>query len=243
MSQSDYIQPQSSKYNYVQVYTASIDRYIQQLSHIRSIITPDEVKTAESYRFSRDRNRFIVSRGFLRFILSQYLEIEPIEIKFTSGTYGKPELSSEYGSSLRFNVSHSGNMVVYAITSGREVGVDVENIQHDYPVMDVAGQFFSQAEIDLLASLEGDEIATAFFRCWIRKEAFIKATGKGLNVPLDQFAIPPADSPTAFCAFDQDWIVVEFSPKEGYVAAVVVEGYQAIDFKFDVLEIPQFPHV
>jgi 4'-phosphopantetheinyl transferase len=147
-----------------------------------------ERERASRFHFEKHRRRFILGRGFLRTLLARYLQTRPEDVSFSYGPYGKPALSAEHHS-LRFNASHSHELAVYAFAQGHEVGVDLEYIKKDLATEDIARHFFSAYEVETLSTLPEAERSAAFFRCWTRKEAYIKAIGTGLSHPLDEFDV------------------------------------------------------
>jgi 4'-phosphopantetheinyl transferase len=196
------------------------------------ILSHDERRRADKFYFERDREHFIVGRGVLKKILSRYLEVSPERISFAYNQYGKPALSAEAGDQhLRFNVSHSHGLALYAFARGREVGIDIEFAREDFASLEIAGHFFSPQEVATLRALPASELTRAFFNCWTRKEAFIKALGEGLSHPLDTFAVSlKLGAPASLLSVDglpqeaARWSLMELFPGEGYVAALAVEG-------------------
>ena len=195
------------------------------------LLSDDERRRAERFVFDRDRFRFILGRTRLRQLLGARLDVAPSSIEFTYGTRGKPSLSSVFaGSGLRFNVSHCGNLAVYAFAWHREIGVDVEAVA---PIPDadaIAARFFSRRENATYSSLRPSERPLGFFNCWTRKEAFIKALGDGLSYSLDRFDVSLApDEPAQLLhvesalAPEDRWSMWSFSAAPGYVAAVVID--------------------
>jgi 4'-phosphopantetheinyl transferase len=180
--------------------------------------TLDDEERARAGRFHFDKHRrnFVVGRGVLRLLLGRYLETRPENIRFSYGAQGKPLLAGEYrDESLRFNASHSGEMALYAFVRNCEVGVDVEGIKGDFATEEIAERFFSAPEIDVLSALPVPEKPAAFFRCWARKEAYIKAIGSGLSHPLDQFDVTvPIPG----------WSILDLEVESGYAAALAVDG-------------------
>ncbi len=195
-------------------------------------LADDERQKAERFRFEKDRKHFVAGRGGLRAILSRYLDLEPEQLRFSYNHYGKPALVAERGGEgLSFNLSHAAGVALCALTSGRAIGVDVEFIREDFAVFDIAERFFSPKEVEALRALPPDAHAPAFFNCWTRKEAYIKALGEGLSHPLDTFTVSLAPGePAALLATEnepaaaQEWTLKEVPLKDGYVAAVAVEG-------------------
>ena len=199
----------------------------------RALLTVDELKRADRFASPADRRKFAVSRGLLRTILGRYLGLPPESLRFVANAHGKPGLDPRMGLDLpiRFNLAHSGPWVVYALALGREVGVDIEAIRPDFGGLAIAERFFAPVEVAALKALPEDARRLAFFHGWARKEAYIKAKGKGLALPLDRFevAIDP-DQPAALLATPPDppeasrWSLVELPTPPGYVGALCVEG-------------------
>jgi 4'-phosphopantetheinyl transferase len=217
----------------VHVWRATLDQVPSQTGIFLRTLAADERTRAERFYFQSDRERFVVARGILRAILGGYLNRAPESLSFCYGSRGKPALSP--GSSqeaIGFNLSHSGNTVLYAVTRGREVGVDLELIRPQLSAERLAERFFSPREVDALRSLPADLRRHAFFLAWTRKEAYIKARGEGLSLPLNQFDVSliPGE-PAALLSAERDpqeilrWRLQELMPGPGYVAALAVEGH------------------
>lgn len=202
-----------------------------QENYLRTL-AQDERARANRFHFDKHRRHFVVGRGFLRTLLARYLETTPEAVRFTYGPYGKPLLEGEHSdSSLRFNASHSGDWAVYAFVQDHEVGVDVEHIKEDFATEGIAERFFSVGEVQTLNSLPEAEKPAAFFRCWTRKEAYIKALGSGLSHPLDSFDVTLAPGePAALLRVQRDpesiarWSLFDLDVAEGYAAALAVAG-------------------
>ena len=217
----------------VHVWTASREAPDSVVEAMRSLLDADELKRADRFAFPRDRRQFAVGRGLLRTILGRYLERPPEGLRFVANAHGKPGFDPGLGDSppIRFNLAHSGSWVVYALTIGRDVGVDIERIRPDFGGLALAERFFAPGEVAALRALPEEARGPAFFHGWTRKEAYIKARGKGLALPLDQFevAIGPG-RPAALLATSPDpleasrWSLVELPAGPGYVAALCVEG-------------------
>lgn len=201
---------------------------LDQLGHT---LSSDEKARAERFRFSGHRDAFTATRGILRDILTRYVSISAAAIVFRYAPHGKPALAPLHRSAIRFNVSHSGRLAVYAFTLGSEVGIDVESLR-PMPERDlIAERFFSASENETLRTLPLPVVDRAFFQCWTCKEAYIKATGEGLSLPLDGFdvAVAPGESPRLLrirgSANDaQRWSLRGLNPGEGYMAAVAVHS-------------------
>ena len=210
--------------------TASLDS--ARLDSLYEILSPQERERAGRYRFAEHRREYIVCRGTLREILSHYLEVHPGRIEFIYNRDGKPRLrhSDRNASDVRFNVSHSGGWALQAVTRGGEVGIDIERADPRFAQEQIPERFFSPGEVAQLRSLPAHEQTAAFFRCWTRKEAYIKARGMGLALALDSFdvSLGPNDSP-AFLRGAGDWSVQDLPLRDlgvpaGYAAAIVAEG-------------------
>ena len=202
-----------------------------QENYLRSL-DQDERARAGRFHFDKHRRHFVVGRGFLRRLLARYLDATPAEVRFSYGPYGKPVLDGQHReSSLRFNASHSGEWAVYAFVQDHEIGVDVEYVKEDFATEGSAERFFSAGEVKTLNALTEDEKPAAFFRCWTRKEAYIKAIGSGLSHPLDTFDVTLAPGePAALLRVQRDpeaiarWSLFDLDVETGYAAALAVEG-------------------
>jgi len=175
----------------------------------RALLTPDEHERMTRFVFERDRQRFLITRALVRTMLSRYASVDPAAWRFITNEYGRPEVLDRPAgvADLRFNLSHTDGLIACAVTIGREVGVDVECITREV-THDVAGRFFAAVEVDDLRALPEGEQPRVFFDYWTLKEAYIKARGMGLALPLSDFAFclrPPAPPTIAFePALDDD---------------------------------------
>jgi 4'-phosphopantetheinyl transferase len=196
------------------------------------LLSHDEQARANRFYLERDRRRFIVARGALRTILGRYLGVEPGQLRFRYESHGKPFLSDDLGAGeLRFNLAHSNELALYAFTCGREIGIDVEYIHPVPDVEQIAARFFSVNENAALRMLPESQRLEAFFDCWTRKEAYIKALGEGLTQPLDQFQVSliPGERAQLLSVNDvpekvMRWSMATLSPAPGYVGALAVKG-------------------
>ncbi|WP_435020250.1 4'-phosphopantetheinyl transferase family protein [Tundrisphaera sp. TA3] len=216
----------------VHVWTASREAPDDRVAAFRALLSDAEIRRADRFAFERDRRQFATGRGLLRTLLGAYLGLDPRELRFEANAHGKPELIPEQGGGLRFNLAHSGTWVLYALARDRAIGVDIEKVRPDFGGDAIAGRFFAPGEVEALRSLPPDRQTLAFFHGWARKEAYIKAKGKGLALPLDTFevAIDP-DAPASLLATHADppeaatWSLVELPTEPGFVAAACVEGH------------------
>jgi 4'-phosphopantetheinyl transferase len=203
-----------------------LDQPADRLERFRRTLEPHELERAGRFHFEKHRQHFNVARGFLRTVVARYLETQPEVLRFVYGAYGKPALASD--DTLRFNLSHSNEVALLAVARAAELGVDVEFIRADFASEDIARRFFSRAEVEAFNALPREEQVAAFFRCWTRKEAYIKAIGKGLSQPLDAFdvTLTPGAAPELMRAEDDDvsrWLMRDISVREGYAGALMVE--------------------
>lgn len=193
----------------------AVDVYVTVIPDARvdeALLSIDERLRADRFQFEEDRRRFIVSRAKLRELLARYTNRE---IRFEMNEHGKPFLT---GGGVCFNVSHSGDLVLHAISRSCDVGVDVEHVRLDRDLEGIAKRFFSGSESTELERLP----TTAFFNCWTRKEAIVKATGLGISMGLDTFDVPVADGtlPADVVAGGRLWRLHEVEVPSGYRAAV-----------------------
>jgi 4'-phosphopantetheinyl transferase len=201
-------------------------------AELRPLLSSDECARADRFHFARDCHRFIVARGMLRKILGAYLKKEPGHLSFSYSPYGKPALADERDAGeLSFNLSHANELALIAVTRGRGVGVDIEFIRPEFASEEIAERFFSTHEVAALRALPKSIQSEAFFNCWTRKEAYIKAIGEGMSMPLDQFQVSLAPGSRAELLGNlrdanevSRWSLQELAPGPGYAAAIAVEG-------------------
>lgn len=220
------------KDNEVHVWLAMLYQLQHKIDDFWTSLSDDERKRADKFRFLKHRLQFVVARGILRYTLGAYLKVPPNYLCFKYNDYGKPSLGEEFCSNaLKFNISHSGMIVLLAFTNGREVGVDVEEIRLDFATEEIAERFFSAHEVSVWRCLPRELQAEAFFQCWVQKEAFIKAIGNGLSCPLDMFDVTlTPDEPARLLATRvkgypaSNWSITGLGSMQGYKAAIAVEG-------------------
>jgi len=222
----------------VDLWKTWLDLPTDKCANFFQTLSDDERERAERFHFPKDRGRFVVGRGFLRALLARYVDVPPGEVCFRYGRCGKPELAVAEQLGIQFNVSHSHGLAVYALTRQRAVGIDVECIRHIPDMELLAERFFAVPEVTALRSVAREKLAEAFFNCWTRKEATVKACGDGLTLPLDSFTVSLAPGeparllsagPTSLGA--SRWQLEGLTLAPGYVGAIAVEGtgWQAID--------------
>jgi 4'-phosphopantetheinyl transferase len=173
----------------IHLWHASPQERAELLPHLSGLLSADEVARRDRFRFENDRQDFAFARGMLRTALAAYLGGDPRELHFRYSQHGKPALAASFPTDLQFNLSHTQGAVLLGICRGRAIGVDVERVREDLVPREIAGRFFSLAEQRALMNLPEAEQRHAFFRCWTRKEAFLKARGHGLSFPLAGFDV------------------------------------------------------
>jgi 4'-phosphopantetheinyl transferase len=207
------------------VWRASLESDPGTLGAFESTLTDDEISRANRFHFAHDRHHFIAARGILRKLLGSYVGGSPTELRFELGPQGKPALKRQDEPRICFNVSHSQGIAVFAFALDRELGVDVEQIRRERAVEDIAESFFSKRELEEFRALPQDLKAEGFFVCWTRKEAYVKAKGAGLQIPLDSFSVSlNPGSEKLYSDDNAKWSMHSFQLEPGYVGAVVAEG-------------------
>jgi 4'-phosphopantetheinyl transferase len=188
-------------------------------------LSPQETARAERFYFPRHRRAFVLGRAALRLLLASYLGMDAAEVNLVYGPQGKPALEPE--NSLRFNASNSGTLAAYAFTTGCDIGIDVEQHRALADLENIAHRFFSPEEAAELLELSAAEKTAAFFRCWTRKEAYIKALGGGLSIPLDSFRVTLRPGVAArmvsmagVADAAQAWTLHQYDPGPGYTGAI-----------------------
>jgi 4'-phosphopantetheinyl transferase len=222
--------PGSLLQNEVHVWRASLPASPSDLPRFLQLLSDDEKERAQGFRFDRIRNDFIFTRGMLRTLLGCYLALPPADLRFAYARHGKPFLASPHTLAIAFNLSHTDGMAIFAFARDRRLGIDVEKLRKNFDVEPIAERFFSLAEWTALRQLPGELRCEAFFRCWTRKEAYIKAHGEGLSHPLHQFdvSVLPGE-PAALLSTRPDsmearrWWLQDVPSTSGHVAAVAVE--------------------
>ncbi len=206
---------------------ARLERTPARLARMRTVLNADELARADRFFMDVHRYRFIAARAMLRDLLAGYLGQPPQAIRFEYNEWGKPALAAgSTATDLRFNLSHSQDLAMYAFALERDVGVDLEMIRAEVANERVAENFFSRWEVETLRALPREHQAEAFFNCWTRKEAYIKARGQGLSIELASFdvSLAPGDEAKLLRGDDLGWSMAAFKPDHGYVAAMVTQG-------------------
>jgi 4'-phosphopantetheinyl transferase len=219
----------------VQLYSVRLESSENNFGRAFSWLSPDEVERADRFRFDQHRRAFVLGRAVLRALVGSYLRIAPAEASFTYGPKGKPALCHthalrEAACPLSFNVSNSGDLAAYAFTSDCEIGVDIEHRKRLIEIEGIARRFFAPEEVTELMGLSEAGRHDGFFNCWTRKEAYIKAVGDGLSVPLDSFQVTLQPGvPARMVALDgsaaaaQRWTFHAFTPAPDYSGAIAYQ--------------------
>jgi 4'-phosphopantetheinyl transferase len=218
-------------FDQVHVWRLNLDLPEASIDDLWKTLSADEQQRTNRYRFERDRRWFIARRGRVRHILGEYLASDPASLKFSYNRYGKPALQMESQRWLSFNSSHSLGLALLACARQVDIGVDLEYRRENINFLDLAKKFFSTKEVAELRLLSMASLSQAFFLCWTRKEAFIKASGEGLSMPLDAFdvSVMPGE-PARLLGTRQgleppdQWSLFNLEPDPEYSAALVVHG-------------------
>lgn len=217
----------------VDVWRIDLERAIEEPHVNLSVLSEDERLRANRFRFPLHRDRFVASRATLRRILGKYVSTRPDQLLFTYGRSGKPELEPVTGDPpLRFNLAHSENVALCAVSLDRPVGIDLERVRRDLPFSEIARRYFAPSEISELQEIPENDRAVAFFHCWARKEAVIKAKGEGIPTGLRRFVVSVSPRVREFelrepGELDQGdrWSLRTLDVGPGFTAALAVKGY------------------
>ena len=211
----------------VHLWIAELPRHMDRYGEYRGLLTEEEQQREAQFKTSILKKHFSLSRSLLRLLLRRY--VHPIPVDFSYGKYGKPYLKYN-PSCVQFNLSHSHNLTVYAITKDIPLGVDIEYITNDILTNELQEMIFSQDEKEKFCSLKKEQQNLAFFRAWTCKEAFLKATGVGLSRSLHdiEVAFSPSEQPGIVridgeVGQSKDWSVVVLDQNPGYLGALAVQ--------------------
>ena len=214
----------------VHVWRLDLNQPPQQLAELVRLLAPDERQRVENFRADQHRQRFIAARGVLRRLLGGYLQCEPGQIRFAYNDQGKPALAPAPDPPLHFNLSHSHDLALYALTRARLVGIDVEFIRPRTAIAPIARRFLAAAERRALEAVPPADKTRAFFTCWTRKEAYLKARGEGIVNGLNRFVVAlQPDAPALLSSPDEPaetdrWRFADLHPGPGYLGALCAEG-------------------
>jgi 4'-phosphopantetheinyl transferase len=216
----------------VHVWRLPLDRFTGKFEEFRDILSQNENERADRFRFEKDRRNYVVRHGLMRILLGGiYLRCQPSTVRFIDGSCGKPAIvSTNDYPDLRFNLSHSDGLALFALGKGRELGIDLERENPDKVDEGMVNQFFHQTEARELSEAPREDRIRNFFRCWTRKEAYVKARGKGLSLPLDSFAVTTNRNLNLTLKDDMDpdeayaWKFLNLTPAIGFAGCLVVQG-------------------
>lgn len=209
----------------IHLYCLTLPHAASELNRLALLLSPAETHRAAALKIDQARKDFIAGRGMLREILGGYLGCAPGDVRLTAGAEGKPFLADS-GESLRFNLSHAGELLLIAVTTGAEVGIDIEAFAAGRPLDAMAHLAFSPAEQEALLTLPPSLKAEAFHRCWVRREACLKASGTGFSRPGDSFDVTPlvaTPPPLTIRSGQTCWLLRDLAVPPGYCAALAVE--------------------
>ena len=204
------------------------------LTKFLSVLSPEELARAKRFRFEKDYRSFVIARGAMKLLLADYLGTAPHLLALQCNAYGKPFFEERGREPIFFNLAHSADRALVAYCRTAPVGIDIEQLRGDIPFCEIAQQHFSAAENAALNRFDADERAAAFFRCWTRKEAYVKAYGQGLSLALDSFdvSLRRDDDPLLLAVrhdaeADGAWNIHDVEASPGYVAALAVKAPKA----------------
>jgi len=211
------------------VWTVRVDEEVDRLERLDALLAPGERERAGRFHAERHRRQFVVTRGVLRTLIGRRLGIAPAFVRFVEGPHGKPALADPSTPALEFNVAHSHGLALVALSAGAPVGIDVERIRPGVDHEGIAGRFFAQVERTALARIEPARRIEAFFACWSRKEAVLKAVGTGISGGVAAYAVScDPDGPARLLATGPDgppldrWTLADLDVGPGFRAAVAV---------------------
>jgi 4'-phosphopantetheinyl transferase len=230
----------------VHVWTQQIRASEAALAVLERVLSDEEADRATRFRNRQLRKSFVITRGSLRHLLGSYLEVDPASIRLVTGAYGKPALASP--AAIEFNVTHSDGLAAFALTAGCPVGIDLERIRPLASMEEIAYRFFSGEEATDLQSLPARERERAFFCCWTRKEAYVKAIGKGLCEALEHFRVtvlPNQPPRIVHLGYDttnpQAWTLHDLTLAADYAGAIAYKDRPRSLSIFPVADPTEFP--
>ncbi len=214
---------------HVDIWLIHIPDFVASVEEDLSLLDDYERQRAEAFRFLRDKESFVVAHAALRRILGNYLNLAPVAIRFQYNSFKKPHVANEGAAKVSFNLSHSQQYALVAVTLSHDLGVDIEYMKKSRDLSQIAERFFSEKEFEEYHSLASEQKLEGFYNAWTRKEAFIKAMGQGLFCSLKDFVVNLTPGVEAKIIDVKDplahlWHIQGFSPVENYCAAVVVCG-------------------
>lgn len=231
-----------SNNNEVHIWRIFVPKYRKIIPQLRPVLNDEERAREEKFHFDKDRESYILAHSVLRLLLSGYTQLLPGEIEITESDYGKPQVVDN---SIQFNLSHSGNLVMIAFGTNMLLGIDVEKIDSKRAKIDLAKRFFSPLEFGQLIQLDKGDFVQGFFNAWTRKEAYIKARGAGLSIPLDSFSVSLKPDDPAELIEDKEhfnapdeWTFKHIKVHDDYTAALAIECKEVEQKFFDWVAPP-----
>jgi len=223
------------KKNEIHIWRESLESDETNIRALESLLSQNEIKRANRFLPGKLKYHYIAARGGLRRIISHYAGIRPENVKFRYNSQGKPELiQDDPKNTICFNLSHTDDLVLYAIALNRPVGIDVEKIDRDIDLSGIARRFFSKNEYNAITSLREDRQLEAFYRCWTRKESYIKGKGSGIPMLLDKVEVsltPGEPAKLLSNSADPDdvkeWIIIDLEIDKPYIGALSYKGRDA----------------
>lgn len=217
---------------FVDVWRTRLDLSIDTVNNYLATLSKDERARADRFKARSKRKEFIITRGLLRKTLAQTLDIDPSSLEFDYAEHDKPFLpAATLGVPISFNVSHSHNQALVALTLDRAIGIDIEKIRQDVSFEKLAARFFSKQESQALEKLDKNTLPKAFFACWTRKEAFVKALGDGISFGLSEFSVSvdPYETNVSLLTHwntgeSSNWSIVNIKADEYYIGALAIDG-------------------
>lgn len=208
----------------VHLYALALPHCATELARLGSLLAPGETERARLLKSGQAAGRYLAGRGLLREILGGYLGVEARVVQLATGEHGKPFLTG-HTEGLHFNLAHSGDAFLLAVAANREVGIDIEAVDPDRPLADMARMVFSRHEQEQLSGLLSPRLEAAFYRCWVRREACLKACGRGFSLPAGSLELSPLKDNAAVlsaCCNQQCWHILDIDVPHGYCAALAV---------------------
>ena len=219
-------QPPNLNGEEVHVWRIDLSDIAEAMPKLSQLLSSDEQQKASRYHFEKDRNNFTIRRAVLRKVLSLYMDVTPAELHFIYNNFDKPALEAD--TSIRFNASSSRGIGIVAIVLDTRIGIDIEFLDASFSKLEIAEKYFSTDEVRAIGDLQSELRTAAFFDCWTKKEAYVKAVGDGMSHPLPNLAIssekPGSFSIAATSEEEKGWTVKSFIPEENYIASVAYEG-------------------
>ena len=217
--------------NNVHVWVTDLNQPSTVTWRLLQTLSSDECQRANRFRIQRDKDHFIVAHGVLRIILSYYLGVRASDVRFCCEPMGKPELERMFQPEIRFNLSHSHGLCLYAIAREHRVGIDLELVRPLPDMNQIIQSFFSPQENAAFLAMPPARRQEMFFKCWTRKEAYLKGTGEGLCGTLDRVEVleDPTETGVVVSAVEKmsekvEWQLQTLRPVEGYIGGLAVEG-------------------